>query len=1241
MRHRQRLLLLMLTTTLVSLMVAGIALWILYRTTFRQTQARLRELVLNQANLIEALSCGNCLAPSDLSAAEKAILQTLENAYQPLEGFNQSTELIIAKYENQHINCLLHHQAGRLTHPQLISWQHRGSEPIRRALMGQSGVMVGLDSQNRRMLAAYEPITSLQWGLVSKIPLSEVQAPFIKAGILTILAGLGSNSLGVILIYRLSSTLAHDLEGVENALLQEHQLITLFLDTVGSLIIVLNPAGKIVRFNKTCEKVTDYQEQEVLGQFFWDIFLIPEEREGVKTVFQLLTTQGYSLCHENYWLTKTGKKRYILWTNAILRHSNGQIAYVIGTGMDITEEREIRQELQQLNENLEKQVQRRTRTLKRELLLSAKIMETSPVGILLLNPDGKIMIANERSQSILGIHSTQSSNSFIFALPDAQWTYFQGNPIPDEDLPYQKVMRTHHPLYQCHCSLRWTEDIQSFLSLNAAPLLDENRQLQGIILTLEDITERMREQKEKLSQEAQFRAIFDNAVLGIALVNQEQTIMQSNYALTSILGYSTAELAHKHLSDFLCPNSDDYALIYSPCLQQAEASATPLEQCLICKNGVKIWVHIFASVILQEDSLIPLELVMIEDVTLKKQAQDIQNQLIRRNESFIQALGEIVYEHDVVEDIIEWRGRYTELLGYNSEEIGNSSHAWLSRVYPDDLSKMLAEFDRAFLENKLYDLEYRFRHQQGHYLWVHDRGVMLGEKAGKPEQVIGIMLDITKRKERETELQATKDQLNTILSNISDGISVFDPDHRLIYVNTVLAHSMGYDSPEAMLKEWNEQTLSDKFELFDENGDGFPLEQLPSRLALKGQIVQPTIMRFHLKKAKQPQWSIVQSSPVFDEQGKVKLAVTITHNITQLKQTEISLRESEDRYRTIIETVNEGILMLDENGEIIFANEILAQMLGYPLREILGMSIFIFMDDRNRQLLKYHLAALRQGKAHHYDLELITNQGYAIWTTISSNPLLNEAGNYSGSLSLVTDISQRKQIEEALRESEEKLRAILNAIQDALLLIEPQGNILIANQTVAQRLGTSLDQLLSSNLFDYLAPELRSNYWAKIIEAIYTRKLIQFEDRQFDKERQEERDINHCIYPIKDHSDHITRIAILSQDITEKKQAEIALQESEERFRLLVENIEEVLWINPADPRQVIYISPAYEKIWGRSSHSLYEEGTSWLDTVYPDDRKKQETALEKMAQSGVYEEEYRIVRPAGKSNGVILSQFR
>src|SRR5277367_743184 len=132
-----------------------------------------------------------------------------------------------------------------------------------------------------------------------------------------------------------------ELKQAEEAFQEERNVLSAILDIVGALIIVLDPQGCIIRFDRTCEQTTGYSFAEVRGKYVWDLFLMPEEVDNFKTIFEHPDSAHLPGDYETYWLTRDGDPRLITWTSTILAGKNGATSHVIVTGIDVTERKRL------------------------------------------------------------------------------------------------------------------------------------------------------------------------------------------------------------------------------------------------------------------------------------------------------------------------------------------------------------------------------------------------------------------------------------------------------------------------------------------------------------------------------------------------------------------------------------------------------------------------------------------------------------------------------------------------------------------------------------------------------------------------------------------------------------------------------------------------------------------------------------------------------------------------------------
>ncbi len=159
------------------------------------------------------------------------------------------------------------------------------------------------------------------------------------------------------------------------------------MSVAGSLVIVLDKKGRIVRFNRACERVTGYSFEELRGKPLWTYLIPPEEMQQVQTVFESLAAGAFPNEHENDWLTKAGGRRRILWSNTALLDGRGAVEFVIATGIDVTERKRAEQALREAHEELERRVDQRTRELRAALDELARLKERLEVENVLLREE--------------------------------------------------------------------------------------------------------------------------------------------------------------------------------------------------------------------------------------------------------------------------------------------------------------------------------------------------------------------------------------------------------------------------------------------------------------------------------------------------------------------------------------------------------------------------------------------------------------------------------------------------------------------------------------------------------------------------------------------------------------------------------------------------------------------------------------------------------------------------------------
>jgi|GEM_PF-3202706 len=379
---------------------------------------------------------------------------------------------------------------------------------------------------------------------------------------------------------------------------------------------------------------------------------------------------------------------------------------------------------------------------------------------------------------------------------------------------------------------------------------------------------------------------------------------------------------------------------------------------------------------------------------------------------------------------------------------------------------------------------------------------------------------------------------------------------------------------------------------------------------------------------------------------RLRLAGEIFANALVRKKQEEALRASEERYRAFFElaAVGTGQASPDE-GRFLRINEAHCRITGHTREELLAMkfSDITHPEDREKDLEKFR--RLIRGEVADYTSEkrYLRKDGNSVWVQVDVSLVRDTQGRPLHTVAIVQDIDARKRAQQALAQSEDFNRRIIESSPDCMAILDLGGNLRYLNPR-----GQQLMEIDDFSIY-------RDSPWLN---------LWQGEGQQAaDSAMQQARsgaaatfqafcptaagapkwwDV--LISPMRDTQGDVERLLAVSRDITRTKQTEDALRQSERRFRQLAENIAAVFFVTERGsdelaPGKILYVSPAYETIWGRSCESLYQDTRSWFEAVHPKDRERVQAAFSKLA-TGEFDEEFQIIQAGGAVRWVHTRTF-
>jgi PAS domain S-box-containing protein len=423
-----------------------------------------------------------------------------------------------------------------------------------------------------------------------------------------------------------------------------------------------------------------------------------------------------------------------------------------------------------------------------------------------------------------------------------------------------------------------------------------------------------------------------------------------------------------------------------------------------------------------------------EDLDTKSTELCKVNEALRKSESkywhFIENAQEGIWILDHNDRTIFVNKQVSEMLGYNIEEIIGQSP-----------QKFLAPNFCLVAENRLHEhrqrvekaIDYRFIRKDGSDLWSIVSTHQLFDDKGKYTGSLGMLIDITGRKKAE---QVFRNSFNTLDEKVKERTVELEKAY-----SSLKEIEKGYAEAQKIAHignwDWDLRTgevywSDEMYRIFERN----PQEQLATyteflnyihpndrdnvdntnRKGLKG---EPINIDYRIVLSSGEERTVhTKAEVIFDEASRPIRLKGIVQDITERKRVEEKLKESEERYRNIVETANEGIGIIDDKAIITYANRKLANMLGYTVEDGIGLPIWNFIGEECKNIVKMNMEKRLNGINESYEYKLMHKDNSPIWVYMSAKPLFDDTGKFMGIMSMFTDITKRKEAEEALNNIE-------------------------------------------------------------------------------------------------------------------------------------------------------------------------------------------------------------------------------
>ena len=648
-----------------------------------------------------------------------------------------------------------------------------------------------------------------------------------------------------------------------------------------------------------------------------------------------------------------------------------------------------------------------------------------------------------------------------------------------------------------------------------------------------DITERKKAQEALAASEKKYRLLVETTGTGYLILDGQGRVIDANAEYVRISG-------HHALEDILGRTVVEWTAFYD-----LDRNAKEVEKCYrkglvrqleidyVHADGKIIPIDINATCLDTEDGR---QIVCLcRDITERREAQEALRASTERYELAVRGAGVGIWDYDVRTGKVYYSPRWRMLLGYDENDIGDSLDDWATLLHPDERDWIL-KFQDDFLAGTAptVTVEYRLRHKDGSYRWIVAHGLVVRDEQGKACRLVGSHGDITDRKQAEEALQRSEERLRlaqqvagvgTFEWNVQTGVNTWTPELEALYglspgsfPQTEAAwENLIYPDDRAEAMRRRVQTLE----------TGEPAEG-------EWRVVWPD---------GSVHWLAERWQAFKDDSGKPLRLIGVNIDITDRKRTEEALRQSERRFRNYFEQGLIGMSVTSVDKRWLEVNDRLCEMLGYRREELVqtNWAVVTHPDDvePNRRLFNPLLA----GEIEHFTLNkrYLKKDGSIVHATIYTRAFRKDDATIDHIVTLIEDITARKQAEDALHESEEKYRTLVEASPDAVIMADLEGHITFVSCRALQMYGAeNVEELLGRNPLDFFAPKDHQRFLTNLRRTLEEGVT---NDIECDVVR---KDGTHFVgetsaAAIRDISGKPTALVAVIRDITERKRAQEAL----------------------------------------------------------------------------------------------------
>jgi diguanylate cyclase (GGDEF)-like protein/PAS domain S-box-containing protein len=718
----------------------------------------------------------------------------------------------------------------------------------------------------------------------------------------------------------------------------------------------------------------------------------------------------------------------------------------------------------------------------------------------------------------------------------------------------------------------------------------------------------------RLGDQVRFEFIFQNSGFAMALIDPAGQIIEANHTLEKLLGYGAGELTGVSLAAVTHP--DDMPREMEHIRRETQASppsqgfVQPIlyqdEKRFLCKDGSVVWAHLNASFIRSPEGTIQYGLGIVEDITEHKRAEAALQESEARFRAVVEDQTELICRYLPDTTLTFVNTTYCRFFGKERREL--FGRPFLPMVAEQDRDFVVSQLSKLTKDNPVVTSQHRVITTDGSLRWMQWTDRLIMDNLDRPLEYQSVGFDITHSKQAYDLLQVQRDLASALSARISlpealdritsalismediDGAAILLVDrgeNRLVlathqglvadYLEHL--HHTSLDNPMGQLILSGKPSFS---RLPDESPEGVHLPALGE--GGRATIIVPVMHEGQVIASLNLASAALEEFPFHVQNALEAIAAQTAQAIIRMQAEEV-LQTSQRNLQTLFESLDDFILILDQQGSVLAFNPVVEERLGYPANELYHRHILSLHPPDQSSEASESFTRMLAGQQTTCTIPLMTRHGTLI--PVETRATRGRWNQQDVLFNVCRDTTQRLQAEQALHASEMRFKALFERARVGISLVNLEGRLLDSNPAFNKMTGFSLAELRRLTINDYTYPEDIEPDWSQALELFAgKREQYQLEKRMVRKDGSLVW-VNLVRTLVRDAAGRPQFVFGMAEDITERKQAEEALRTSEMRYRTLMEMASDAIFLVDALTGNLVDANQKAQALTGRSLAEL------------------------------------------------------